>query len=204
LNRQTGAYEPEPMKETARLFIAFELPDRVLALAKDLQARLKRHGLKMQWVRPQNMHLTVKFLGEVSQARIGDVSAALHHAALEAAPMEVCAQGLGVFPGMRQPRVLWFGLGGQVDLLGEACQHLEDALDVKGFARERRPFRPHLTLARIKQAVDPTLLLEGIQTVGRYDPVGFRLTEWVLFQSDLRSQGAIYTALDRAMLAQGA
>ena len=192
------------MKETARIFIAFELPDRVIALATDLQARLKRHGLKLQWMRPQNMHLTMKFLGEVSKARIGDVAAALHRAALEAVPMEVSAQGLGVFPSIRKPRVLWFGLGGQVDLLGDACDHLESALAEKGFARERRPFRPHLTLARIKQVVDPGRLLEAIQAVGQYDPVGFRLTEWLLFQSDLRPQGAIYTALDRATLARGA
>lgn len=189
------------MKETVRTFIAFELPEHIVELAKDLQTRLRRHDLRLNWVRPDNMHLTLKFLGEVSMGGIADVITAMHSAARRAVPMDVSAQGLGVFPGLRNPRVLWFGLGGQTDLLAEAHRHLEGELAGMGFAREKRPFRAHLTLARIKHAVDSGHLLDGIQAVGQYDPVAFRLTEWVLFQSDLRPQGPIYSSLERVALA---
>ncbi len=188
------------MKDTVRTFIAFELPESIIQLAADLQMRLKSHGLKLRWVRPQNMHLTVKFLGDVATGRIGDVAEAMHRASGNAMPIAVAAQGLGVFPGIRKPRVLWFGLGGRVDLLSEAHRLLEEELEERGFARERRPFRAHLTLARIKHEMDFRRLLEGIQDVGSYQSVEFQLTEWVLFRSDLRPQGAFYTPLERMTL----
>ena len=188
------------MKDTIRTFIAFELPEPIIQLAADLQMRLKSHGLKVRWVHPQNMHLTVKFLGDVAKGRIGDAAEAMHRASRSAVPMVVTAQGLGVFPGIRKSRVLWFGLGGRVDLLTEAHRLLEDELAERGFAREGRPFRAHLTLARIKQRLDARKLLESIEDVGSYPPVEFQLTEWVLFKSELRPQGALYTPLERIAL----
>ena len=191
------------MKDTIRTFIAFELPEHVIQLADDLQQRLRYHDLKLSWVRPRNIHLTIKFLGEVSEAGIPDVVTALRSTSRVASPMDLTAQGLGVFPGLRKPRVLWFGLGGQVDLLAQVHSRLENELAAKGFAKEPRPFRAHLTLARIKNEVDARNLLEIIQDVGGYDPVDFRLTDWVLFKSDLRPQGAVYTPLERVALGGG-
>lgn len=188
------------MKDTIRTFIAFELPESIAQLAADLQVRLKSHGLKLRWVQPQNIHLTVKFLGDVAEGRIADAVEAMQSSALNTVPMTVSAQGLGVFPGIRKPRVVWFGLGGQTDLLAELHRLLEDGLEKRGFARERRPLRPHLTLARIKQALDTRRLQESLQDVGAYHPVEFQLTELTLFKSDLRPQGALYTPLKRVPL----
>lgn len=188
------------MKETIRAFIAFELPESIVRLAADLQDQLQSHGMKLRWVRPRNIHLTVKFLGDIHEGRSADVIGAMQAAAGRTAPMTVTAQGLGVFPGIRKPRVLWFGLGGQTDRLAEAHQQLDNELAATGFARERRPFRPHLTLARFKQAVNTRRLHESIQDVGGYPPVEFQLEEWVLLKSDLRPQGAIYTPLQRVPL----
>ena len=188
------------MKDTVRTFIAFELPESIVQLAADLQVRLKSHGLKLRWVQPRNIHLTVKFLGEVAEGRLADAVGVMQTSALNTVPMTVAAQGLGVFPGILKPRVLWFGLGGQIDLLAELHRLLEDGLEARGFARERRPFRPHLTLARIKQKLDTRGLQESLQDVGAYRPVEFQLSELTLFKSDLRPKGALYTPLQRVPL----
>ena len=179
------------MKDTIRTFIAFELPESIVQLAADLQTRLRSHGLKLRWVQPKNIHLTVKFLGDVEEGRIADTVEAMQTSARNSVPMTVAAQGLGVFPGIHKPRVMWFGLGGQIDRLAELHRLLEDGLGKKGFAREKRPFRPHLTLARIKRALELRALQESIQEVGAYPPVEFQLAELTLFKSDLKQQGAL-------------
>ncbi|MFZ1985490.1 MAG: RNA 2',3'-cyclic phosphodiesterase [Desulfatitalea sp.] len=185
-----------------RAFIAFELPPEITRLAADLQAHLKRQGLKLRWVRPGNIHLTLRFLGEIPSAQTAAVAQAMRTAAQGGAPAQLSVQGMGVFPGLRKPRVVWIGLGGQTDGLGQTAVRLEAELALLGLPREERPFKAHLTLARIQTPVEARLLQGAIEVCGAFAPQPFLAAEMVLFQSDLRPQGPIYTSLARATLGE--
>jgi 2'-5' RNA ligase len=188
------------MGDTVRAFIAFELPPDVARLAGDLQARLKTHGLKLRWVRPQNIHLTLKFLGEIPREQTAAVADAMRAAAREGAPAQLSVQGMGVFPGMRKPRVVWIGLGGQTERLIRAAACLDDQLAFLGIDREERPFKAHLTIARVQAGSDVRRLPGAIEAEAGFAPLPFSASEMVLFQSDLRPQGPVYTPLARAAL----
>ena len=182
------------MATTLRAFIAIPLPAKIIDLAADLQSRLKSTGLKMRWVRLQGIHLTLKFLGEIPESRIEDLAGAMDRAASGFGVVNLAAQGLGVFPGIKRPRVVWLGIGGQTDQLAQLHDGLDAALEPLGFDREKRPFRAHLTLARAKGRIDARMLLDAVQTHGAYPAEPFDAQQLVLYQSDLRPQGAVYTA----------
>lgn len=182
------------MGNTLRAFIAIPLPPDIVELAADLQFRLKSGGLKMRWVRSQGMHLTLKFLGDIPESRVDDLSGAMQRAGSGFGVVDLAAQGLGVFPSIKRPRVLWLGIGGETDRLARLHGRLDAELERIGIAREKRPFRAHLTLARAKGAVNTRLLLDSLQAQGQYAARAFQAQQMVLYQSDLRPQGAVYTA----------
>jgi RNA 2',3'-cyclic 3'-phosphodiesterase len=185
-----------------RAFVAFELPPEITRLAADLQAHLKCQGLKLRWVRPGNIHLTLRFLGEIPSAQTAAVAQAMRTAAQRGAPARLSVQGMGVFPGVHKPRVLWIGLAGQTEVLGQTAARLEAELALLGIPSEERPFKAHLTLARIQTPVDTRMLQGAIEACGAFAPHSFLAAEMVLFQSDLRPQGPIYTSLARATLGE--
>ncbi len=190
------------MGETLRAFVAFELPEEILQHARSLQASLKEMGVKLRWVKPQNIHLTLKFLGQIPVAHIAAVETAMQSAVQGQGPLRLTVQGMGVFPGIKRPRVLWTGLGGNLDCLQKLALRLETALESQGFAREKRPFKAHLTLARIKTRPQPQRLLHAIEKLGHYPPLAFTAKQMVLFESELRPQGAIYTSKVRVGMGQ--
>lgn len=183
--------------------MAFNLPDPILHRAAALQGALKARGLKLQWVKPQNLHLTLKFLGYIPETDASKVGAAIDHVVGNEPPLEMTLQGMGVFPGIKRPRVLWVGFGGQVQNLKRLHLKLEDHLDKIGFDRDKRGFNAHLTIARIKRRVAPKRLLDAIKTAGDFPPQPFVARKMVLYKSDLRPQGAVYTALAEASMADG-
>ncbi|MBT8338580.1 MAG: RNA 2',3'-cyclic phosphodiesterase [Desulfatitalea sp.] len=188
------------MEIPTRTFIAFALPGRVIRLAADLQARMKCRRVTMRWVRPENIHLTLKFLGDIRREQMDGVVSAMQAAARGVRPFDLDVQGMGVFPSIKRPRVLWMGLGGQIERLHDLHARLDDHLASAGHQRERRPYRGHLTLARIKAGVDPGRLLDVIEQEGGFSAEPFQAVELVLFKSDLRPQGAVYTSLSQVAL----
>jgi 2'-5' RNA ligase len=181
------------MGNTLRAFIAIPLPRQIIELAADLQSRLKSAGVKLRWVRTQGIHLTLKFLGDIPESRIDDLSSAMERSARGFGVFNLSVQGLGLFPTIKRPRVLWLGVGGQTERLERLHGRLDTELEQIGIAREKRPFRAHLTLARAKGAINARLLSDGMQTVGQYAAGSFQARQLVLYQSDLRPQGALYT-----------
>lgn len=188
------------MEVTLRAFVAIKLPDPVISFAARLQDELKEHGLRFKWVKPRNLHLTLKFLGDIPQSEAVDVGAAMKATMADEAPIELALQGLGVFPGIKRPRVLWTGFGGQVDRLLSLQRVLEDQLADLGYKREKRGFKAHLTLARIKGAVAADRMLRAIEVVGAFSPQPFEARRLILYKSDLRPTGAVYTALEEVVL----
>ena len=188
------------MADTIRTFVAFDLPDDIIDHAAGLQAKLQAYGLKLRWVRPQNLHLTLRFLGDILRQQAAAVGEALQRASRGLPPPQLTVQGLSAFPGVKRPRVLWIGLGGQVELLQTLCCKLEEQLSDLGFAREKRGFKAHLTLGRFKQSRPVYDLRSAVVELGGYDPKPFTARRLVLYQSDLRPQGAVYTPLNDVWL----
>ena len=134
-----------------RLFFALELSDEVRDGLEQLRTRLQHHLPDAHWVRPELMHVTVKFLGNTPDDQVGDVIEAGLAAVEGAGVCRLEAAGLGAFPGARRPRVVWVGLRGDLSPLARVVQHLETALEGLGFPKERREFSPHITLARARR-----------------------------------------------------
>ena len=183
------------MSQTIRSFIAFELPAAVTSLLDNLQQELKAMRLAARWVRPQNIHLTLKFLGNIDPADIENIGKAMADAAGDSAPITLTVGGIGFFPGIKRPRVIWVGLGGQTDALRNFQRNLASRLATIGFPSEKRPFKAHLTLGRIRQAVNPNILSQTVQDYSDLGNLKFSVDRIILFQSDLKPSGAVYSHL---------
>lgn len=183
-----------------RTFIAVELPLRVIRFAGRIQDIMRAEGLRLGWVQPENMHLTLRFLGDVETDRIPDIQSALAAAVQHTAPFSLNARRVGVFPGFRQPRVVWLGMDGQVDQLLNLQGQVAAALLQVGFAPEKRPFRGHLTLGRVKSGINPAVLQRAIFSAEKGESGEFEVQSVTLFRSDLKPTGAVYTRLAEARL----
>ncbi|MFH2219387.1 MAG: RNA 2',3'-cyclic phosphodiesterase [Pseudomonadota bacterium] len=188
------------MSDTIRTFVAIELPDHVVASIRKVQEGLRSYGFNVKWVRPENIHLTLKFLGDIGTADTKKVGDAIAVSMKEHAPVSLTAKGIGVFPGIKNPRVIWVGITGRQNELLALQNRLENELAGIGFPREKRPFNGHLTLGRVKQKIDPRRLVEAIEEFGGFESEPFAAGEVVLFKSDLKPTGAVYTKLVSAAL----
>lgn len=137
--------------DVLRLFVAVELGEEALRALASLQGALRRSGLDgLRWVRPEGVHLTLKFLGETPADRVPAIRAALAEAVSGTPPHVLKLNGLGTFGSRRSPRVLWVGLEGDLEDLRRLQEKVEAALARLGFPTEGRAFSPHLTLARVR------------------------------------------------------
>ena len=179
-----------------RAFLAIDPPEEILQAIGRIQGRLQMmiHG-ELRWVRPEAIHLTLEFFGDIPESAVADIAAVVEPAAAGAAPFSLAIGGAGVFPDQRRPRVLWLGMNGDVPRLLLFQQGLEAELGRIGFPAEERPFRPHLTLARIKSArgltgLERALEMEEGSTAGEFTASGIGL-----IRSELTPRGAVYTRL---------
>lgn len=189
------------MADRIRAFIAIPLPQEVIDRARELQAGLREEGLRMRWVRPQAIHLTLKFLGDIDRTRIAKIEQALATVAGPSGPLELAAKGLGVFPGVSQARVLWMGIAGETPALLALQRRIETELVPLGFPSEKRRYSAHLTLARARGRLDPHRLVRCLETLGGLEAVPFEVREIVLFRSELKPDGAVYTRVASKNLA---
>jgi len=182
-----------------RAFIAIDLPDDVRAhisrVAHTLRQQLQDYPIR--WVPPQNIHLTLKFLGDVSEHNLHTLTHLLAGEIKTHRPFEFSIGTLGAFPELRRPRVIWIGVEAPDELL--ALQRgINHTMAKLGYQRERRPYQPHLTLGRVSRNASSS----EVRAIGRIlqeTPVGFlgsaRATEVHLYRSDLQPQGAVYSRL---------
>ena len=184
------------MPSELRLFLALELPPEVRDSLEEIQRGLKRTGADVRWVRIGSIHLTLKFLGPVEPERVEEIA----EAASGAGPLTLSPSSAGFFPGARSPRVVWAGLSGDLEELGALASGLEQALVPLGFAAEKRGFSPHLTLGRVRSSRNKRDLIEAVLDLADWRGPGFQARELILFKSDLKPSGAVYTALKRLPL----
>ncbi|MCE5251220.1 RNA 2',3'-cyclic phosphodiesterase [bacterium] len=171
-----------------RTFVAVEIPgdiqEKIGAYIDSIRGTF-RH---VKWVVPQNIHFTIKFLGEVHEPKLKNLRDCIAATASEFGPFEVGLNGIGYFPSEKRPRVVWIGADGGTDYLLEVFQTLENCLERVGFDREERTFSPHLTIGRAKKdkkVVTPDNLPE-------FEPVRFEVSTLALMKSTLTPDGPIY------------
>jgi 2'-5' RNA ligase len=188
------------MNQTIRAFIAIPLPEFISTGICDIQERLKSYRLPIRWVRPENVHLTLKFLGEISLSTIDGITEVIKNTVRERSPLILFTKGLGVFPGIKKPRVLWIGISGDINALSEIQVNLETNLGKKGFPKENRPFKSHLTLGRVKGNIHPEDLFDTLRSFSDFSSEPFEAKELVLYKSELKPSGAFYTKLQTVYL----
>jgi RNA 2',3'-cyclic 3'-phosphodiesterase len=182
-----------------RTFVAIEISQDTKSVIAELQDKLREAEADVSWTRPDNIHLTLKFLGEVSEVLIADIARVCQECAADSPSLAFTLNGAGVFPDMRQPRVLWVGLGGDVGPLVQLQTQLDEKLSAIGFERERKPFRAHLTMGRVKSKRNSDALMTMLKE-SEPAPMAFNVTEIALIRSQLHPAGSRYTRLASAAL----
>jgi 2'-5' RNA ligase len=177
-----------------RLFVALEIPSAVRENLAELLKSLRAASPQTRWVRPENLHVTLKFIGEVPEARLAAIRSALA-GAHSAQPVVLDFRGLGFFPNEKHPRVLWAGIETSENLKTLAAD-IEKATETLGIPQEQRPFSPHLTLARFELPRLPEQLRAGIQENAGRDFGSLRTNQFHLIESKLKPSGAEYTTLE--------
>ncbi|MGB5748594.1 MAG: RNA 2',3'-cyclic phosphodiesterase [Desulfobacterales bacterium] len=188
------------MSETIRTFIALELPPAVISLFQEVQQDLKRLKIRARWVRPENIHLTLKFLGDVNPDDIDKIGTAMAVAAIDCLPVTVYVKGIGVFPGIKRPRVIWVGLGGDTQSLLALQSRLEQELARVAFPKDKRSFKAHLTLGRFKKPANPAAVRQMISEYATLNSDEFTCNQVFLFGSDLKPSGPVYSKLKQTNL----
>ena len=196
-----------PAEKPIRAFIAIELPqelrERLARLQRALQQELQRElGQELfRWTPPENLHLTLRFLGQTSPSQQETVTAGLRTIAQDRQPLSLALQGLGIFPSPSRPRVIWVGLGGALAELARLQEAVEQLAQEAGFQAESRGFSPHVTIARAQRhASSAQLRAAGARLQPRLarpgEPLGrFTAREIALIRSQLRRGGPVYTPL---------
>ena len=188
------------MSKTLRAFIAIDLPEKIRSSLGEAQEVLKLQRFRVNWVRPQNIHLTLKFLGNTAAADIDKIVAAMALATKDCADVSLAAKGIGVFPDNRRPRIIWAGLSGQLEILQDIQRALDGHLADLGFPKETRGFKAHLTLGRVKGKITSERLKTAIAKLKGFESKSFDVNRIILFKSELRPSGAVYSQLQGVSL----
>ena len=185
------------MAETIRAFIAIELSDQIKETIRNFQEHLKPLGCDISWVKPENVHLTLKFLGDVKTKMLPSVTETLGDVCKDLRPFDPSLTQPGVFPDLRHPRVIWVGLDDTQRNLERMAESLETALGNIGFKKERRDFQAHITIGRIRTLKNIEQLCEAIKKLSVPPGVKQSVGQIILFKSILTPQGSIYEPLSR-------
>jgi 2'-5' RNA ligase len=183
-------------EKNIRAFLAMEPPEHILQAVAHMQEKLKREiSGRISWTKPQGQHLTLKFFGDISTEDVKNICAAVQNRIASESSLNLKIERLGVFPDAHRPRVLWCGFTGEVEKLSVLRKQLDDDFAGIGFPGEDRPFRAHITLARIKDVHGLAGIGEALTKHSGFAAGEFVCKELILFQSKLSPQGAVYTKL---------
>lgn len=182
-----------------RTFIAIDLPSEVRNRIASFQADLKKCGADVRWVKPDSIHLTLKFLGETEEGIVDSLAGAVAEKIKSFAGLNLSLDQTGVFPNRNRPRVCWVGLAGDLAKLAEIQKAVDEAASGFGFERDERKFSPHITMGRIKSSRAKDRLIEALDNLQPERPE-FKAEELYLIKSDLKPSGATYTKLARLPL----
>ena len=178
-----------------RVFIAVPIPAEIRRGLAGLEKRLMAAGADIKWVSEENLHITLKFLGYVEPDRMDAICRAVESAAEGTAAFEAALSGVGAFPKVSRPSVVWAGTSAGHEELKALSERVEVALESIGFAREDRPFSAHITIGRVKSPKNRDALREMIERLREEDMGSFSVESVAVMRSDLRPTGPMYTAI---------
>ena len=179
-----------------RVFCAVELPDDVRARLQEHIERLRKEvpDAAASWSRVENIHLTLKFFGNVALDRIPRISAAATRTTEQFSKFHISVGNTGVFPRPSRAQVLWIGVSDPTGQLSNLQKRFEEECALEGFEKENRAYRPHLTIARLRK---PERRLVDTHLQLTFEPIAFPLHELIVFRSELSSKGSRYTAISK-------
>ena len=183
-----------------RTFIAIELPPEIHSALAELQNELMGSRADVKWVKPENIHLTLKFLGEIDERQLTAVIRILEETAQSQPAFSVSLSSLGAFPKLEHPRVIWVGINRASEKIRKIAEMLEEKISLIGLTREERPFASHVTIGRVRSALHRGELVNQLKTARLKEGQEFLVTKLTLFQSILSAQGPAYTLLKEANL----
>ncbi len=178
-----------------RAFLAVELPADIRRALTHLQSQLAQPRADVKWTEEANLHVTMRFLGEITEQQRQGLEEMLRGAASHHPVATIQLTGLGAFPSLESPRILWIGVGEGKDWLTQLAGEFERELVLLGFAKEERPFAAHVTLGRVRSPRGRAQLMAAMRESAWRPPEPFCATHLTLFQSTLTSAGARYTPL---------
>ncbi len=182
-----------------RTFIAVEVPVDAKNRIAELENRLKGTGTDIKWVEPGNIHITLKFLGDIDADQTAVIQKGLREALDAISPFALNLGRVGAFPDLNRPRVFWVSVEEGKDELIAMQQHIETELHARGFVREERPFSPHLTIGRVRSPRGMGKLTEMVRS-SAFETESFPVTRVAVVKSDLKPDGPVYTIIDHVEL----
>jgi 2'-5' RNA ligase len=188
------------MGESIRTFIALELDDSLRRKIADVRTQLERDRAAryVKWVAVDNIHITLKFLGDVESGKLPELQRAIATACEGTPPFTLTLVGVGTFPNTRRPNIVWVGAEGQIEIATKLAERIDDACAVLGYAREARPFTPHLTIGRVKRdaSTNDRKFIGEMITTATVGALGeLRVDQVTVMKSELRPMGSVYTRL---------
>lgn len=183
-----------------RTFLAIELPKPILKKIEEVQGDLRSAHADVRWVNPEKIHLTLKFFGNIEESRIDLILKSIEEPIRNTLPFSLKVRGVGAFPNLKNPRVVWMGLVDGKGVVGAFQKQIESQLGKIGFQSEDRPFHPHLTLGRMKSSRGKEELVERMEEHKEEEFGDLQAERVILFKSDLRPTGPIYTPLKELIL----
>ena len=183
-----------------RSFIALDLPEDLKKGLQKLQDTVRKHADCIRWVKPDNIHLTLKFLGDIVESQVGPIGRILENMTSGMAPFKLQVKGFGAFPNARNPKVIWMGMDDNQQRLVLFQEKLEETLAAIGFTPEKRDYSPHLTLGRVKDSRGKRDIEQIIEKYKNEDLGYFTADTIIFFQSDLQPSGPVYSSLKTIQL----
>ena len=186
---------------TKRVFIAIDISEEAREKIAGFTAALKREfsHLRVGWEKPEKIHLTLKFLGDVDEGQLPAIKDAVVKAAVGCEPFNLRVENTGCFPSPAKARILWLGLADQTGNLRRLKEALEEKTAALGFEKETRPFAPHLTVARLREPQKSRELVTAYMQK-HFEPVSFEVSTIVIYESKLQPTGSVYAVIEEVKL----
>lgn len=197
---------PSCAAKPVRAFVAIALPQILVERLKQIQQQLQSGagGDAVLWTKPAQLHVTLKFLGNVAGDALKNLKSALRHACKGQAPFRLALENPGCFPNTRNPRVIWVGISGELEPLQKLQTQIDREMQAFGDHTEEHAFQPHLTIGRVKvQGKEARKIGEAIERATVSSPGGWRVHNVELMQSEIGREGARYSILTTAQLMNG-
>lgn len=186
-----------------RTFIAIELPSKIKESLANVQNKLKATGADVKWVEPQNIHLTLKFLGEIDDKKLSRIAEIMNEIVENNNPFDIRISSIGAFPKIDFPRVIWVGVEKGNKETKEIAKALEDKICEVGIPKEDRTFSSHITIGRTRSTLNRIKLVQELKNLAigfEKDNLDFSVTKITLFKSTLTPKGPLYEALKETNL----